>query len=75
MSTAPDDLYARSLKVSAFGLDERHDPGAATRARRDLVAWAADGSLHFRIGRILPLAQAAEAHRLIECRRRLAGSS
>jgi len=58
----PEDLYARSLKVSAFGLDERHDPPAAARARHDLVAWAADGSLRFRIGRTLPLTEAAEAH-------------
>jgi NADPH2:quinone reductase len=64
----PDDLYPRSIKVGAFGLDERHDPEAATRARRDLVAWAADGSLRFRIGRTLPLEAAAEAHRLIESR-------
>src|SRR5262245_34016164 len=27
----PEDLYARSLKVSAFGLDERHDPPAVAR--------------------------------------------
>ena len=64
----PDDLYGRSLKVSAFGLDERHDSQASAKARRDLVAWAADGSLRFRIGRTLPLAEAAEAHRLIESR-------
>ena len=64
----PDDLYARSIKVSAFGLDERHDPIAAAQARRDLIAWAADGSLRFRISRTLPLAEAAEAHRLIESR-------
>ncbi len=64
----PDSLYARSLKVSAFGLDERHDPMAAAQARRDLVTWAADGSLRFRIDRTLPLEQAAEAHRLIESR-------
>jgi NADPH2:quinone reductase len=64
----PDDLYARSLKVSAFGLDERHDAAGAARARRDLVAWAADGSLRYRIDRRLPLTGAAEAHRLIESR-------
>ena len=64
----PDDLYARSLKISAFGLDERHDPLAAAQVRHDLVAWAADGSLRFLIGRTLPLVEAAEAHRLIESR-------
>jgi NADPH:quinone reductase len=64
----PDDLYARSLKVSAFGLDEAHDPVASAHARRVLIACAADGSLQFRVSRTLPLAEAAEAHRLIESR-------
>ena len=64
----PDELYGRSLKVSAFGLDESHDPPAAEQARRDLMTWAADGTLRFRIGRTLPLTEAAEAHRLIESR-------
>jgi len=63
-----EDLYARSLKVGAFGLDERHDPVASAQARRDLVRWAADGTLRFRIGRTLPLAEAADAHRLLESR-------
>lgn len=64
----PNDLYARSIKVGAFGLDERHEPAAAAQARRDLVAWAADGTLRFRIARTLPLAEAADAHRLLESR-------
>jgi NADPH2:quinone reductase len=63
-----ENLYARSLKVGAFGLDERHDPLASAQARRDLVRWAADGTLRIRIARTLPLAEAAEAHRLIESR-------
>ena len=65
----PDQLYPRSLKVSAFGLDVKHDPEAAAQARRDLVAWALDGTLRFRIHARLPLTEAAEAHRLIEGRR------
>jgi len=64
----PDDLYARSIKVSAFGLDERHDPAASAQARRHLIEWAVDGSLRFLISKTLPLAEAAEAHRLIEGR-------
>jgi len=64
----PEDLHARSIKVSAFGLDERHDPLASAQARLALIAWAADSSLRFRISRTLPLAEAAEAHRLIESR-------
>ena len=64
----PEDLYARSLKVGAFGLDESHDPIATAEARRDLIAWAADGSLRFRVDRTLPLAAAADAHRLLESR-------
>jgi len=62
----PDSLYPRSLKVSAFGLDLEADPAATARARRDLVAWAEAGSLNFRIDRVLPLAEAAEAHRILE---------
>jgi NADPH2:quinone reductase len=34
----------------------------------DLFAWMRDGSLAVRIDRVLPLAQAAEAHRLLEGR-------
>jgi NADPH2:quinone reductase len=61
----PEDLYARSLKVGAFGLDPTHDPEAMAEARHNLVAWAAEGTLRFRI-ETLPLAAAAEAHRRIE---------
>lgn len=65
----PNDLYGRSIKVSAFGLNESHDPAAIARARRELVEWAADGSLHLAIGGTFPLADAAEAHRRIESRK------
>jgi NADPH2:quinone reductase len=33
-----------------------------------LIGWATDGSLRLRISRTLPLAEAAEAHRMIESR-------
>ena len=65
--TVPDLDVAQSF-YSAFGLDVRHDPAEVARACRDLVEWAGDGSLRFRISRTLPLAEAAEAHRLIESR-------
>lgn len=35
----------------------------------DVLGWVADGSLHVRIDRDLPLEQAAEAHRALEARR------
>lgn len=34
----------------------------------DVLAWVSDGSLHIRIDRILPLSEAAEAHRALERR-------
>jgi NADPH2:quinone reductase len=36
---------------------------------RDVLGWVADGSLRVRIGRELPLGQAADAHRELEGRR------
>ena len=63
----PDELYGRSLRISAFGL-AAHPPASLEQARADLVAWAKDGSLRVHIGRVLPLSEAAEAHRLLEGR-------
>jgi NADPH2:quinone reductase len=62
----PDALYARSLSVGAFGLDAAQYADGV--AQNELVAWAADGTIAYRIDRTLPLAQAAEAHRLLESR-------
>jgi NADPH2:quinone reductase len=64
----PDDLYGRCLTVGAFGLNLDHDPERWERTRRDLMRRAAEGSLQLMISRVLPLAEAAEAHRLLESR-------
>jgi NADPH2:quinone reductase len=64
----PDQLYDRCLKVSAFGLNVDRDPDAWTTARRQLLEWLEAGDLEITISRRLPLAEAAEAHRLLESR-------
>lgn len=64
----PDHLYGRSLKVGAFGLNVDRDPVAWAAARRHLLEWIEAGELAVSISRRLPLAKAAEAHRLLESR-------
>jgi NADPH2:quinone reductase len=63
----PDELYGRSLRVSSFGL-AAHPPEELAQARADLMTWAKEGALRVHVGRILALAEAAEAHRLLEGR-------
>ena len=63
----PDQLYHRCLKVGAFGL-YIDDPATWTIARRKLLTWVESGELKISISRRLPLAEAAEAHRLLEGR-------
>jgi NADPH2:quinone reductase len=63
----PDQLYHRCLKVGAFGL-YLDDPATWTIARRNLLTWVEAGELKISISRRFPLAQAAEAHRLLEGR-------
>jgi NADPH:quinone reductase len=65
---SPDDLYERCLKVSAFGLNLQYEPEKWNAARRDLLRSVEDGALRLTISRVLPLAEAAEAHRLLEGR-------
>lgn len=64
----PDHLYGRSLKVGAFGLDVDRDPPFWATARRHLIEWLEAGDLAVSISRRFPLAEAAEAHRLLESR-------
>lgn len=64
----PDRLYDRSLKVSAFTLRPDLRPERWRNARRDLLHQVEKGALRLTVSRVLPLAEAAEAHRLIESR-------
>lgn len=64
----PDRLYEKNLKVSAFGLYMDLGSEAWQTARRDLLRWVEEGALRLTISRVLPLAEAAEAHRLMESR-------
>jgi NADPH2:quinone reductase len=64
----PDWLYGRSLKISAFGLNVNRDPDAWAVARRQLLEWLEAGELKLAVSRRFPLAEAAEAHRLLEGR-------
>jgi NADPH2:quinone reductase len=45
------------------------DRDSLQRRAGEVLGWVADGSLRLEIGRVLPLAQAAEAHRLLAGRR------
>ena len=64
----PYRLYESSLKVSAFGLRLDLHPEAWSDVRQHLLRQVEEGTLHLTISRVLPLAEAAEAHRLLESR-------
>ncbi|MCP3142913.1 quinone oxidoreductase family protein [Pyxidicoccus xibeiensis] len=61
-------LYAKSVKVSAYWLRTPHPPELNRRAREALRTEVAEGRLQVRLGLVLELAQAAEAHRQLEGR-------
>lgn len=63
-----DHLYDRCLKVGSFGLNIDRDPAAWATARRNLLEWLEAGELKITVSRRFPLAEAAEAHRLLESR-------
>jgi len=63
----PDELYGKSLKVSAFGLGA-HPAQDLGPARAELLRLVSTGQLRVHVGHSLPLEEAAEAHRLLEGR-------
>ncbi len=65
---AVDDLYARSIRVGAFGLDTAAAPEAYAAARASLAAALCNGALSVAIGKVYALEDAAEAHRALEGR-------
>jgi len=68
---AVETLYERSLSVGAFGLDLQVKPERWTRARQELLEGVRSGALRLFVHEVLPLGEAAEAHRCLEERRNL----
>jgi NADPH:quinone reductase len=64
-----EELYERSLQVSAYWLRAAHPPAASRQAVAVLLDGIADGSLRVPPLTVVPLAEAAEAHRGLETRR------
>jgi NADPH2:quinone reductase len=64
----PDRLYERSLKISSYTLNVDYRPEKWAAIRGDLLRWVEEGRLRLNVSTVLPLAAAAEAHRLIESR-------
>lgn len=64
----PDRLYERSLKISSYMLNVDHRPERWAAIRKELLRWVEEGSLRLHLSAVLPLAKAAEAHRLLESR-------
>ena len=68
-AVSPGDLYPRSLRVGAYWVWSSHPPGSREKALDDLTRWLDDGSLRIKLDRVVPLGDAAEAHRALESRR------
>ncbi len=54
--------------MSAFGLRQDVRPESWRAARQDLLRQVEEGRLRLTVSRVLPLSEAAEAHRLLESR-------
>jgi NADPH:quinone reductase-like Zn-dependent oxidoreductase len=61
----------QSLRVFNLGLWFGLRPAESVAALGELIGLAASGQVKIPVGHVLPLAQAAEAHRLIEARRNI----
>jgi len=55
--------------VSSFGLNFQVKPERWIRARQELLEWVRSGTLRLFLHEVLPLGEAAEAHRCLEERR------
>ncbi|HWN44157.1 MAG TPA: zinc-binding dehydrogenase [Thermoanaerobaculia bacterium] len=64
----PDRLYERSLKIGSYTLDVDHRPERWAAARQELLRLVEEGALHLNVSAVLPLGEAAEAHRRLESR-------
>ena len=64
----PDRLYERSLKIGSYTLDVNHRPEHWAAARQDLLRLVEEGALRLNVSAVLPLEEAAEAHRRLESR-------
>jgi NADPH2:quinone reductase len=62
----PESLYDLSLKVSSYWLWTPHGGRRMAEAADALFALVTAGELHASVDAVLPLAQAAEAHRRLE---------
>lgn len=64
----PDQLYDRSISISAFNLWDVLRDRDLEGAAGGLTRAVADGSLKLAVGKVWPLAEASEAHRALESR-------
>ncbi|NTX09106.1 zinc-binding dehydrogenase [Myxococcus sp. CA040A] len=63
-----ETLYAKSLKVSAYWLRTPHPAALQRRAREALGSALAGGQLRVKLGLVVGLEEAAQAHQRLESR-------